>query len=93
MVAGGSFATPANWTPMRQIGAAGRRMIIAAAAAEWNVPAVEIVTGMGQVRHTASNRTATYGSLAAKAAAMTSPDLTTVPLKNKADYKTIGKGA
>jgi isoquinoline 1-oxidoreductase beta subunit len=90
-LAGGSFATPTNWTPMRQIGAAGRQMIIAAAAAEWNVPPSEITTGLGQVKHAASNRTATYGSLAGRAAAMAPPDLNTVPLKNKADYTIIGK--
>jgi isoquinoline 1-oxidoreductase subunit beta len=90
-VAGGSFATPTNWTPMRQMGAAGRHMIIAAAAAEWGCPASEIVTGMGQVKHTASGKQATYGSLATKAAAMPVPDLATLTLKNKADYKIIGK--
>jgi isoquinoline 1-oxidoreductase beta subunit len=89
-IEGGSTAIPSNYTPMRQVGAGGRALMIAAAAAQWNVPATELATtGNGSVRHAASNRTATYASLAARAATITPP--TTVTLKNQSEFKIIGK--
>ena len=89
--AGGSTATPNNWTPMRQVGAAARHMLIAAAASDWNVPAGECTTSSGKVLHAASNRSVGYGAVATKAAALTPPDFSTLTLKTKKDYKIIGK--
>lgn len=89
-IAGGSTATPTNWLPMRRAGAAGRAMLLAAAAKEWNVPATELTTEPGVVVHKGSNRRATYGALAASAATMTPPDLATVPLKDAAAFRIIG---
>jgi isoquinoline 1-oxidoreductase subunit beta len=88
---GGSFSTPANWLPLRQAGAAGRQMLVSAAAARWNVPPAECTTSDGVVTHGPSGRKLTYGLLAQDAARMPVPDLQTVVLKDESTFKIIGK--
>ena len=70
---GGSFATPMHWVPLRQVGAAGRRMLMSAAAARLDVPLDQLETEAGVVRHAATGRTLTYGELAEAAAAAEDP--------------------
>ena len=89
--AGGSMATPTNWLPLRQAGAAARQMLLQAAAASAGVPVAELTTGSGQVHHAATQRHWTYGQLATAAAALPAPDLATVPLKSAAEFRIIGQ--
>jgi isoquinoline 1-oxidoreductase subunit beta len=88
---GGSMSTPGNWLPLRRAGAAGRQMMIQAAAREWRVAESTCTAAEGVVTHTASGRTLKYGQLAARVATMPVPDLTQVKLKDDATFTIIGK--
>ncbi len=88
---GGSRAASNNWVPMRQVGAAGRQMLIAAAAKSWGVPEAECFASNGRVYHRATDRSFSYGQLAAAAARLPVPDLKTLKFKDANSYKIIGQ--
>src|ERR1700761_2729849 len=88
---GGSRAASNNFIPMQQVGAAGRQMLIAAAAKTWGVPENECFASNGRVYHRPTDRSLGYGELAATAATLPAPDLDTVSLKPASDYKLIGQ--
>ncbi|GKT20122.1 hypothetical protein AVHY2522_24835 [Acidovorax sp. SUPP2522] len=88
---GGSLSVATSWMTLRHAGAGARSMLVAAAAKRWDVPSSEITTGGSQLRHQRSGRTASYGDLASDAAAMPVPELAQVRLKDRKDFKLLGK--
>jgi isoquinoline 1-oxidoreductase subunit beta len=75
---------------VRKGGAAARMMLIEAAANEWKVPAQEVTAANGVITHQKSNRSTTYGKVAAAASKIEPPK--DVPLKDPKEWKIIGKG-
>ena len=88
---GNSNAVRAAWQPLRQAGATARAMLVAAAAARWNVDPVSCRTQSGEVHHEPSRRRIKYGELAADAARLPLP--ANVALKRAQDFKLIGTPA
>jgi isoquinoline 1-oxidoreductase subunit beta len=88
MTVGSTSVRGGAWTPLRRAGASAREMIVAAAAARWNVPASELTTDTGRVLHAASRRSATYGELADAAGTMPVPSQPR--LKDPSQFKLIG---
>ncbi len=88
-ITGGSLSVRATGVDgMRRTGAAARWMLIQAAAAEWGVPAREITAANSRLAHAGSNRSATYGELATRAADFDPP--ADLPLKPRAEYTIVG---
>jgi len=84
---GGSQSVRQGWKILRTAGAAGRQMLISAAAQTWNVPAQEITTESGTLHHKASGKTISYGEIASKAGKLSVPE--EVKLKDVKDFKII----
>jgi isoquinoline 1-oxidoreductase beta subunit len=88
---GGSGSVAGSWLPLRRAGAAGREMLISAAAARWNVNRDTCVAQNGGVLHGARKNFLTYGELVEEAAKLPIPDLKTVPLKNPSEFTIVGR--
>jgi isoquinoline 1-oxidoreductase subunit beta len=88
----GSRSTRHYLIPMRQVGAAARMMLEAAAAKRWNVPVAEVKAVNHEVVHTPTGRKLGFGELAMDAAAQPVPDVSKLQLKDPKDFRYMGKG-
>lgn len=89
MTGGSSAVRFTGWDSMRTAAAATRQMLITAAAEQLEVSVESLTTQNGHVRHDVSERSLTYGELAAKAAILDSPK--EVQLKEPDQYRFVGK--
>ena len=87
-IAGGSGSIREGWASLRMAGATARRMLLEAAAKEWEVPVAELTTNAGIIKHEKTGKTTGYGAVASAAANITIPD--EVKLKDPKDFKIIG---
>jgi isoquinoline 1-oxidoreductase subunit beta len=88
MATGGSRAIRGSQDYLRKAGATAREMLIAAAAARWNVVPAECTAANSLITHLPSGRHVRFGAVAADAAKLAPP--TTVTLKEPKDWKLIG---
>ena len=88
MSTGASRSISASQNDLRRAGATAREMLIAAAAAQWGVPAGECAASNSTIAHRASGRSVTFGRIAAAAADIAPP--AQVALKDPKDWKLIG---
>ena len=84
---GGSSAVANSYVQMRQVGAAARQVLVAAAADTWKVPAGEITVDKGVMKHM-SGKQGQFGEFADKAMQMPAP--TDPKLKDPSTFKLIG---
>ncbi len=85
----GSGSVRGFYEPLRKAGAAGRAVLVQAAAQTWKVPEAECRAVKGQVIHEKSKKKLTYGKLCEKAAKLELPK--DPPLKTEAEFRYMGK--
>jgi isoquinoline 1-oxidoreductase beta subunit len=91
MGTGGSRGIRTSQDYVRRGGAAARMMLLQAAADEWKVPVGELKVANGVITHAASQRSVSYGKVAAAAAKIEPPDPKSIKLKDPKDWTIAGK--
>ena len=89
MSTGGSMGVRSSQDYVRKAGASAREMLVAAAAAQWKVPAGECTAASGIIVHGPTGRKLRYGEVAAAAAKLAAPK--DVTLRDPADWKIAGQ--
>ncbi len=87
-LAGGSQSIRQGWQGLRMAGATARRMLLEAAAKQWEVPVEELTTAAGIIHHKASGKSMGYGDIASAAAGIEVPE--EIQLKDPKDFTIIG---
>ncbi len=90
-ITGGSRSIRFAWEPMRQAGATARTLLVAAAAAQWQVAPSACRAENGEVIHQPTGRRMQYGQLVQAAARLPIPK--DVKLKEPKEFKLIGTRA
>ena len=91
MSTGGSQGVRSSQDYVRKGGAAAREMLVAAAAAQWKVPAGECTVDRSVIAHAPSKRKLRYGQVASEAAKLAPPDPKTIALRDPKDWRIAGK--
>ena len=86
--AGGSLSIRMGWTALRTAGAAGRFMLLTAAAKEWGISINDLTVEKGIIKEKNGSRTIGFGEIASKAVGIEVPK--EVKLKDTKDFKLIG---
>jgi isoquinoline 1-oxidoreductase beta subunit len=86
---GGSSTVADSWQPVREAAAAARASLLAAAAAQWQVPVNELQVASGWIRH-ASGKQGHYGEFAKAASSQPPQDFA---LKAPKTWQLIGQPA
>src|ERR1700754_4259330 len=90
---GGSASVRAFWTPLRQAGAVGRNLLVAAAAKRWKVDPVTCRAKDGVVFDASGSTHLSYSELANAAAKLPVPPAANVKLKDPKDFALVGTRA
>src|SRR5690606_5390326 len=86
--AGGSLSIRLSWNALRMAGATGRRMLLEAAAKEWNVPVENLTVEKGVIKEINGEKSIGFGEIASKAVGIEVPK--EVTLKDVKDFELIG---